>query len=316
MAEPAAAKGGIFPRRRAESSDRRFAFWLVVPSIIAIGGLLGYPMVYAAWLAMHDIQLTRPLDQPFVGLANFVEMFQDADFLAAAGRTLYFALITVGLGVTMALGLALLLAKDFRGRTLARTLLLVPWAVPPVVNGIMWRWIYDANWGVLNWILLELGVIAKKKFWLGTPEMALNAIAFAELWKLLPFITLILLASLQTIPRNLYRAARVDGAGSWQTFIHITLPSLRNTLVLVLILQTMWSIKVFDVIYVLTQGGPADGTTTLFYFGYLETFKFLNVGYGSAIAFTIMLLVMLLTLGYVTLLRTQRRPKPAGGAKT
>jgi multiple sugar transport system permease protein len=310
MTKSISAEGGtknrFFSRGRAESSDSRFAFWLVFPSAAIIIGLLGYPILYAAWLSLHDFKLSRPQSQPFVGLTNFVQMAQDPEFLAALGRTTYFTVLTVGLGVLMALGLALLLAQEFRGSAFARTLLLVPWAVPPVVNGIMWRWIYDGNYGALNWILLKLGVISETKLWLGTPESALNAVVFAELWKLLPFITLIILASLQGIPRNLYRAARVDGANAWQRFIHITLPSLRNTLILVLILQTMWSIKVFDVIYVLTQGGPANGTTTLFYYGYLETFKFLDVGYGSAVAFTIMLLVLVLTCGYITLLRRQR----------
>jgi multiple sugar transport system permease protein len=215
-------KNRFLSRGRAESPDSRFALWLVVPSTAIITGLLGYPILYAAWLSLHDFKLSRPQSQPFVGLTNFVQMARDPEFLAALGRTTYFTVLTVGLGVLMALGLALLLAQEFRGSAFARTLLLVPWAVPPVVNGIMWRWIYDGNYGALNWILLKLGVISEAKLWLGTPESALNAVVFAELWKLLPFITLIILASLQGIPRNLYRAARVDGANAWQRFTHIT----------------------------------------------------------------------------------------------
>lgn len=296
-------KSQLFARTRGELAEGRFALWLIAPSVALIIGLLAYPILYAAWLALHDYNLARPLSQPFVGLSNFVQMISNPEFLAALGRTAYFTVVTVGVGVLLALALALLLAREFRGQTLARVLLLIPWAVPPVVNGIMWRWIYDGNYGALNWILMEFGAISKPKFWLGTPESALNAIIFAEMWKLLPFITLILLAALQTIPRNLYRAARVDGANAWYSFVHITLPSIRNAVILVLILQTMWSIKVFDVIYVLTKGGPANGTTTLFYYGYLETFKFLNVGYGSAVSFTTMMIVLVLTIGYVTMLR-------------
>jgi ABC-type sugar transport system permease subunit len=256
---------------------------------------------YAGWLSLRRADETLGPEQPFSGLDNYARLFQSSQFAGALGRTAYFSVLTVFLGVAIALGIALLLHQPFRGRTLARVLLLVPWAVPPVVNGIMWHYILDPNWGVMNASLRALGVIDHNVAWLGTPRRALNSLVLAELWKLLPFLTLLFLAGLQGIPENLYRAARIDGASAWKRFVHVTLPGLRAPLLFALIVQTMWSLKVFDTIYVLTQGGPARGTTTLNYFGYLQTFKFLNDGGGAAVAILLMALVVAMTLVYVGL---------------
>jgi multiple sugar transport system permease protein len=288
--------------RSNERGDRRFGLMLVLPAAAIVGLLFVYPIGYTGWLSLHDVLLTRPDVEPFVGGANYRSLLTSGEFWAATGRTAYFTVLTVGLGVLLALGLAILLAQEFRGRAIARTLLLVPWAVPPVVNGVMWKSIYDSNWGVANALIKSLGLTDGNVAWLGTQRSALNALVFAELWKLLPFLTLLLLAALQNVAKNLYKAARIDGASAWKQFLHITLPGIRYPLMLTLIVQTLWSIKVFDTVYVLTSGGPARGTTMLNYFGYLQTFKFLNIGYGAAVALLVMLLILSATLLYIRIL--------------
>lgn len=294
---------GRSPRSPQERSNERFAWSLVLPAVVVVALFFLFPVGYAGWLSLTDAQQLRPDATSFVGVENYGTLLTDPQFLAALGRTAYFTAITVVVGVGIALGLAILLTQEFRGRTVARVLLLVPWAVPPVVNGIMWKYIFDPSWGVANAILRGLGIIDENIAWLGTGELALNAIILAEVWKLLPFVTLILIAAMQSIPKSRYKAAAIDGAHAWSRFRHITLPGIRYALLFGLITQTMWSIKVFDSIYVLTQGGPARGTTTLNYFGYLQTFSYLDVGYGAAAAFLVMLLVFGLTMLYVRVLR-------------
>lgn len=288
--------------------DRRFAFALIAPATIIVVLLLAYPIGYAGWLSLHRANETVGPSQPFIGLHNYSELFgSSSTFHDALLRTLYFTVPTVLGGIVVALGIALLLHHPFRGRMVARVLLLVPWAVPPVVNGIMWHYILDANWGILDALLRETGIVHHNIAWLGTENRAMDSLIFAEMWKLLPFLSLLFIAGLQGIPDNLYRAARVDGANVFQRFAHVTLPGLRSVLLFALIVQSMWSLKVFDTIYILTQGGPAEGTTTLNYFGYLETFKFLNDGQGSAVAILIMLIVVALTVVYVSLFNTPWR---------
>ncbi|MBM9469034.1 carbohydrate ABC transporter permease [Nakamurella leprariae] len=301
-------------RRRGTDSrtrgDRRFTLALVAPAVLVVAALFAYPIGYAVWLSTHQWNDKISPRHPYIGVRNYTTLFESGEFWDAMGRTAFFSVITVIGGVALALGLAILLNQDFKGRTLARVLLLVPWAVPPVVNGIMWRLIFDGDNGIANTILRNLGIIDENVQWLADPDTAMNVLIFAEMWKLLPFLTLLLMASLQNIPRNLYRAAGVDGANAWKRFLHITLPGVKGALMFALIVQSMWSIKVFDTIYVLTggSGGPAGGTTTINFLGYLTTFSNLDRGYGAAIAVVIMVLVILTTLFWILLLG-----RPAGG---
>jgi ABC-type sugar transport system permease subunit len=244
----------------------------------------------------------------FVGLGNYATVADDPQVLAALVRTLYFAAITVGVGVALAVLIAVLLNVDFRGRTLVRVLLLVPWAVPPVVNGIMWKLIFDGSTGVVNSIGLGLGIFHDRVQFLADPTWAMNVLIFAETWKLLPFLCLLMLAGLQGIPANIYKAARVDGANARQRFLRITLPNLRGPITFALVVQTMWSLKVFDTIYVLTggSGGPAEGTTTINFLAYLVTFSNLDRGYGAAIAISAMVLVLLFAVFWIVVLRDRK----------
>lgn len=284
--------------------DLRFGLLLAVPAVAIVIALLGYPMGYAVYMSTYDWNDKLGSSHPFVGLGNYATLLTDAQVHRALGRTLYFSVFTVLGGVTLAVLIAVLLNQEFRGRTLARVLLLVPWAVPPVVNGIIWKLIFDGSTGIVNSILLGIGAIDTKVQWLAQPDLTMNVLIFAEMWKLLPFLCLLMLAGLQGIPRNIYKAATIDGANAWQRFIRITVPNLRGAIMFALIVQSMWSLKVFDTIYVLTggSGGPAEGTTTINFLAYLVTFSNLDRGYGASLAIAAMLLVILVTIMWVLLL--------------
>ncbi|RCK69353.1 sugar ABC transporter permease [Desertihabitans brevis] len=295
--------------RRRRLRDLRFALLMAAPALVVIVLLLGYPMGYALYVSGFDWNDKIPGDRPFVGLGNYVDLLGDGQVHRALGRTLLFAAVTVLGGVGMAVLLAVLLNVDFRGRTLARVLLLVPWAVPPVVNGIMWKLIFDGATGVVNAVGLGLGLFRERVQFLADPQLTMNVLIFAEMWKLLPFLTLLMLAGLQGIPANVYKAARIDGASPWQQFVRVTVPNLRGPILFALVVQTMWSLKVFDTIFVLTggSGGPAEGTTTLSFLTYLVSFSNLDRGYGAAIAVASMVLVLAFALLWVLLLRDRHK---------
>jgi ABC-type sugar transport system permease subunit len=184
-----------------------------------------------------------------------------------------------------------------------RIILLIPWAIAPVANAVLWNWILHGSYGVLNAVLLRLGIIDQYKIWLGDANLALRMILLADVWKSVPFIALLLLAGLQNIPRHLYRAAKLDGATRWQQFRFVTMPGLRTPLTLAVILQTIWAIKIFDLIYVLTKGGPGDQTLMLNFLAYRVTFNFLNFGYGAALANILFLSMLVLSFVYIKVLK-------------
>lgn len=291
-----------------ERQDRRFAILAVSPAVVAIAALFVYPMLYAVVLSLYQLNDKLPEDTRLVGLGNYLDLFGDERFQASLVRTGVFCLFTVFGGVATAIGIAVLLNVHFRGRMLARVLLLVPWAVPPVVNGIMWKLIFDGSYGIANYILLGLGLSDERIQWLAQPKLAIGVLIMAELWKLTPFLALMALASMQAIPTSMYRAAAIDGANQWQQFWKLTLPNLRGTIMFLLIVQSMWSIKVFDTIYVLTggSGGPAEATTTINFLAYLTTFSYLDRGYGAAMSISIMIIVCVVAAFWVVLLGRRR----------
>lgn len=293
------------PRLSAlERQDRRFGIIAAAPAVLTIAALFVYPMLYAIVLSFYHLNDKTPAANGFVGLANYVQLFTNAQFQAALVRTLIFCIFTVFGGVAAAIGIAVLLNARFKGRMLVRVLLLVPWAVPPVVNGIMWKLIFDGSYGVANYVLMGVGLSNERIQWLATPSLALGVLIVAELWKLTPFLALMALASMQAIPSNMYRAAAIDGANIWQQFWRMTLPNMKGTIMFLLIVQSMWSIKVFDTIYVLTggSGGPAEATTTINFLAYLTTFSYLDRGYGAAMSLTIMAIVTIVAILWVLVL--------------
>jgi multiple sugar transport system permease protein len=279
-----------------------FAWLLNAPSLVAIFVLAAYPIVYSAWISLHKYNLKRPRVFDFVGLANYADILQSTEFWSALWITVEFTVLVVALVTVVGMLVALLLNQEFWGRSIVRTLVLLPWAIPPVVNGLMWQWIYDAKIGALNGVLVSLGMINDYRGWLSTPASALLALAFADVWNLLPLAVILLLAALQRIPSELYEAARMDGGNAFQLFRHVTLPWVSGTLLVVLILQTMSAIRAFDIIYVLTAGGPGTATTTLTWQTYLTTFDYLDFGRGNAYAWLVSIITLGLAVAYFRVL--------------
>lgn len=279
-----------------------FAFILNSPSLLAIVLLVGYPIAYSAWLSLHNYNLKRPRIFEFVGLANYRDILSSEEFWSAFSITIEFTALAVAVVVVLGLLIALLLNQPFPGCGIVRTLILVPWAIPPVVNGLMWQWIYDSKVGALNGLLLSLGFIRDYQGWLSDPTEALLALVSAHVWNMVPLAVILLLGALQRIPGDLYDAGRVDGCNAIGLFRHVTLPWLAQALLIVLIIQTMFAIRVFDVIYVLTAGGPGTATTTLTWQTYLTTFESLDFGHGNAYAYTVSVITLCISVVYFRVL--------------
>jgi ABC-type sugar transport system permease subunit len=290
--------------RRARG-ERSLGPWLIAPSLVLILGIVVYPLAYSLWISVHQMNLTNPDVTPYVGLDNYSRWLTSEPFWQSVGATTYFTVVSVVLTIVLGLLVALVLNQRFVGRRVVRALMLIPWALPSVVTGVIWLWIYNGNYGALNGLLLQLGLIRSYQTWLGDPTTALYAVVATKVWKELPFVALLLLATLQTIPSEVHEAGRVDGAGTLGTFFRITLPLLRPGLLVVAILETMWAFRVFDIVYVLTSGGPADATMVVAYLTYLETFKFLRFGSGAALAYVITLFIVLISFVYVRVLRSE-----------
>lgn len=275
--------------------DDRSALLLVMPVFLVLLAVAVFPILYSFYTSLFDINLSRPLRQPFVGLGNYWDILNDGRFWIAVQRTTVYTVTTVAVTTLLALVVALLLNEAFPGQRLLSVLLLLPWATPSIVTGLMWKWIYDPSYGLLNGILLQLGLIDRYQAWLGDPDKTIFLIANAAIWKQMPLAALLLLVTMKAIPADLYRAAKVDGANVLQRFVHITLPALKPGFMLVLVYETMISIRHFDLFLIMTQGGPGDASFTLSWLIYIETFRSLRFGSGAAISYILAMLTFLLS---------------------
>lgn len=269
--------------------DERSATVLVLPVFVVLFVVAIFPIVYSFYTSLFDINLTRPWRRPFVGFDNYMRVFADPNFWVAVHRTTVYTVVTVAATTLLAVGVALLLNETFPGRRLLSALILLPWATPSIVNGLMWKWIYDPGYGLLNGILLQFGLIEKYTVWLGDPNKTLFMIANAAVWKQMPLAAILILVTMKAIPEDLYKAAKVDGANVFQRFWHVTLPALRPGLMLVLVYETMISIRHFDLFLIMTQGGPGDASYTLSWQIYVETFRNLKFGIGAALSYILAL---------------------------
>ena len=273
------------------------AGWYVAPAAALLALVTLYPLAHVLWLSLERRSLLDPVPPAFTGLDNYLRLAADERFWNALGNTLYFAVVSVSLELVLGLAFALAVQRPFRGRALLYGVILLPWAVPTAVSARMWEWMYNTEIGVLNHIL------GAEVNWLGAPAWALNAAVAMDVWKSTPFVALLLVAGLQGIPRELYHAAALDGASRWTVLRRITLPLLAPVILVALIFRTIDAFRVFDSIYVLTGGGPANSTETLSIYAYKTLFQSLEFGYGSALAVSVFVLVALVALPYVFLLR-------------
>lgn len=286
-------------------SSQRAALFFLLPSFIFVGLFSIFPIVESFRLSFYRLILTLPwLGQKMVGLENYSDLLSDPVARDAIGTTLIFIAVTIPLELLLGLGIALVLNQAFRGRGLLRAVVLIPWAIPTVVSSQMWRFIFNDRYGLVNFLLFGADT-SRYIAPLADPYFAMMSIMAAEIWKTTPFAALIILAGLQGISDDLYEAASVDGATTWQKFRHITLPLLKPALLLALLFRTIDALRVFDLVYVMTQGGPADATNVLQFYGYKKTFAEGMVGYGSAIAVTVFVMSLMLSLAYLRAFKTR-----------
>jgi multiple sugar transport system permease protein len=252
--------------------------------MVTVALIIVYPLYLTIKLSLREVQIYDILNLSNVSptLENYVSMMYSPLFWRALRASAVYTASVTGVSFLIGLGTALLLNKRFRGRKLARSLVVLPWAIPAAITGMIWMWIFEAQFGVANFMLKKVFSVPSVR-WLFSPTTALGAVITVSIWKNYPFFTLMLLAGLQTIPGELYEAAEVDGASIFRQFASVTLPALRPVIAVSVILSTLWAFRHFDIIYVMTGGGPARRTETLAVQIYQESFKFFNVGYASAL---------------------------------
>jgi len=292
--------------------EQRQAWMLLAPMLLVMLLLTAWPLLRTIWLSFTDAALIGSGETPaWIGLENYLYALSDPDFQASVWRTLYFTLVSVTFEGVIGVLVALLLNQKFVGRNVLRVLVILPWALPTIVNAMMWRLNFNPDYGSINALLSQLGIIDGYRSWLGSPDAALNAVMFADIWKNYPLVTLLVLAALQSIPEDLFEAARLDGASAWRRFRAITFPAIVAPLGVALVLRTIDAFKIFDIIYVMTRGGPVDSTKTLSFFVYQESFSYLRAGSGAAYAILMTLMCALLITLYLLMLWHQRRRSSA-----
>lgn len=283
-----------------------YPYATILPVLLVVAVFTVYPLFHSVYLSVHENVLTRPLDNDFVGLQNFREVVGGYYFWRSLWSTAVFAAMAVAAVTLYGLGVALLLNQPaVLGSTLLKVVVLLPWAIPSVISGIIWRWIFDGDYGVLNGLLLVTGVVERYVPWMSQTLTARVCMVIAHVWKQGPLAAVFLLAALQVIPAELYDAVRMDGAGRWNAFRFVTVPYLKATLALVLIYETIVAVATFDLVYVMTGGGPADATAIIGWYAYTEIFRFLNLGHGAALAIILGVLLLGLVMIYLRLLRSE-----------
>jgi N,N'-diacetylchitobiose transport system permease protein len=308
-----AARGSRAPRRLAGRlagswSRHGLAIALVAPAAILVGALVGYPLVRTVWLSFTDTGLGDLITGTgdWVGLDNYREVLTDEALRRALVNTVVFG--TVAVIVTMAFGVAvaLLLNQRFRGRTLLTVLVVLPWAMPAIAASSVWRWMFNDQYGLVNWALVQLGADRFQDYaWFSDRMPAFAAILLVVVWQSYPFIAFATLAGLQTVPKDVLDAAKVDGATAWQRFRYVTLPLLKPIIAVLAVISTIWNFKIFDQIYVLAAGVPERATDTAAVAAYRLAFAGFDFGTASAMAVVLFLILLAVTLVYMRLLRGQ-----------
>jgi ABC-type sugar transport system permease subunit len=311
------------PSRRRWSSSRlsegQFAGLLTLPVIVVLFLVAAYPTAYSLWMSFHDIDLIFGTTEA-VGLANYREALASPAIWHATIVTLWYTVLVTIFAVLIAVGGALLLNEVFPGRGFLMALVILPWAVSLYATAIVWKYLYSPEWGMINAVLLRLGVVDEPVLFL-SDRGAVPALAVAHAWQLAPLGMYFVLATLQVIPQDLYKAAKVDRLGTWGRFRHVVLPYIRTPLSIVMVLTTVEAARAFDLIFFMTNGGPGDASTTLTWDIYRQSFVNRDLGYGSAIGWLLVLITTVITTAYFLLLfrnrsrRTTAPPPAESGAE-
>ena len=303
------AVSGAKPRARRSAqaqADARLGLILALPAVLAIALIAFFPLGRAIHDSLYKISLRfENAARPFVALDNYRIVWTDPRWYNALRVTFTVVLVSVGVELVLGMLIALLVNRSFHGRGIVRAAVLVPWALTTVVSAKMWSWIYDAQYGVANDLLMKLHIIEKPLIWLANPNLTLWALIGAEIWKTTSFMALLLLAGLQLIPAELYEAASIDGTNGWQNFWKITLPLLKPSILVALLFRTIDATRIFDLIKVMTNGGPGQATESINIYTYNTLFTNLNFGLGSALAVSVFLVVLVISFFYIKVLGAQ-----------
>lgn len=286
---------------QGDNKQSFFPYGLIAPAFIILIVMAIFPLIYALNLSFHSWNLAKPqYGYEFVGLRNFMRVLSDPRFYQSLRTTGVFTFVAVSLEFLIGFGIAILVNRKLKGGRIIRSLLLIPMIVPPVVVGFVWRFMYNPSWGIINYFSrLARG---PEPLWLSNASIALFSVIFVDIWQWTPFIFVILLAGLSALPEEQYEAAKVDGASNFQVFWYITLPLLRSVILVALLIRTMDAIKAFDIIYLLTLGGPRNVTEVLSVHAYLWNFRKFYVGYGAALCLIILAIVILISQVLIRLL--------------
>ncbi|PSR25041.1 MAG: sugar ABC transporter permease [Sulfobacillus thermosulfidooxidans] len=295
------------PKSRAKTSylakRRRVGYLLVLPAVLALALIAIYPLLYNLVLSTRFDVLTEPGTQHFIGFQNYQQLLSDPNFWGDLLRTGIFVVISVTLEFIAGMILALVVHRKFKARGLVRASILIPWAIPTAVSALLWKMFFDTRSGFVDFALGALHLPGSQLVWFNSPTLAWVPIILSDMWKNTPFIALLLLAGLQTIPQEIYESAKIDGASSWQAFWALTLPLLRPAILVALIFRTLSAMLVFDTVFVMTGGGPGQSTEVIAYYDWYKYMVSLNFGFGAAVAVVISLLALLLAAFYVRILR-------------
>ncbi|MBZ8181905.1 carbohydrate ABC transporter permease [Oscillatoria salina] len=273
--------------------EKKIGWLLIFPALLILALVFAYPIVRAFWLSFFTQNLGTELQSEFSGLANYLRLLGDGRFWQTMWNTSVFTVCSIVLELILGMAIALVLDKSFRGRGLVRTAALIPWALPTAVMGLAWAWIFNDQFGVVNDILRGWGLIDTGITWLGDPARAMLALIIADVWKTTPFIAILLLAGLQSISGDLYEAHSIDGATPVQSFLQITLPLLTPQIIIALLFRFAQSFGIFDLVQVMTGGGPAGATETVSIYIYATVRRYLDFGYGAALVVVTFCLLIL-----------------------
>jgi len=285
----------------------RIAYFMILPSVAMITLLTLVPLLEGLIVSVQSQDMGRPNPTRFVGWEHYIRaLFEDDDFWSSLRRTIIWTIGSVAGAYCLALSLALLVNIDIQGRKFFRALFLLPWVVPEVSTALLWKWLYGDEFGILNFILKSLGIVSSPVLWLADPNLAMPSVIAVQIWKLYPVMFIVLLAALQNVPKELHEAAIIDGANSRQRFWYITLPFIRGTSVITTLLASIWSFQNFDIIYLLTGGGPAGVTKVLATLMYQKAFWGSEMGYAAAIGVLMLVVLLLLSIAYLFAYKVQK----------
>lgn len=273
-----------------------YGYLFILPCLIVLLSLVAYPLFYGFYISFFKTNLVKKWN--FVGLKYYWETLHDAEFLGQLFITFKFTILVVTGHFAIGMLLAVLLNREFPGRTIFRVILLLPWLFPDSVIALLFKWIFNPIYGVFNWFLISIGVISEAQSWLGSGAYAFGVVVFVCIWKGYPMIMMMLISGLQTISEDLYEAAQIDGANVWNIFCKITLPCLRPVLVVTLVLDTVWWFKHYTLVYVLTGGGPGNTTSLISISIYKEAFDNFNFGNAAAMSVIVFFICFILSFLY------------------